>query len=290
MAEHTVEPGNGPAAFPWGLMAAGATCCGALAANHLHWQGESLVALGLALLLTVLAWGSLWSLGVGTRWFQPLTRGRPPARPVSLPVLPYTLPGSPGGRFSRGLEALVTWWRGAFWPAAGAAFVGLWTAAALTVLLSLLLPGFLSPLHAALVALVGLGIVQRQQGQDPLVGRSLLQVGLSWLAGHAVFARPGLPSVGLALAFTVAVAGVLWASQGLVGGLWLLNGALGAVVVLLVALQQPLAAGAVGLFLFGQAALQPSRRTGDEVVRAGFGRRAWPWLMAAMLTAALAVA
>ncbi len=284
-----MEPGDRPAAFPWGLMAAGATCCGALAANHLRWRGESLVAGGLTLLLTVLAWGSLWTLGTGTCWFPSQVGGRLPAHPVSLPTLPYTLPGSPGGRFFRRVEALVTWWRGAFWPAAGAAFVGLWTAVALTILLSLFLPGLWSPLHAALVALIGLGIVQRQQGRDPLAGRSLVQVGLSWLAGHTVFSRPGLPSVGLALAFTVAAAGSLWASRGLAGGLWLLNGALGAVIVLLVALQQPLAAGIVGLFLFGQVALQPSLKGGDGAVRVGFSRRAWPWLMAAMLTAALAV-
>ncbi len=290
VTEHVVGLRASPAAFPWGVTAAGATCCGALAANRLHWQGEDLLVLGLVLLLTVLAWGSLWNVGTGTLWFHSLARGRLPAHPVSLPALPYTLPGSPGGRLLRGLEGLVAWWRGAFWPAAGAAFAGLLTAAALTVLLSLLLPGWLRPLYAALVALVGLGIVQRQRGRDLLAGQSLLHVGLSWLAGHAAFARPGLASVSLALAFTVAVVGVLQVAQGLAGGFWLLNGAIGAVMVMLVALEHPLAAGVVGLILFGQVALQLSLRVGDGVARVGFGRRTWPWLMAAMLTAALAVA
>ncbi len=293
LCDSPIEPptqGGGLRPFPWGLTAAVATCCGALTANHLRWREESLLLLGLVLLLTVLAWGSLWSLGTGTRWFHPLAEGWPPSQPMGIPTLPYTLPGSPGGRVGRWLSRLVAWWQEAFWPAAGTAFVGLLTAAALAALLSLLLPDRLCPLNAALVALIGLGISQRRRDRDPVAGEALLRVGLGWLAGHTAFTRPGWPVISLALAFTVAMVGALRASRGEAGGLWLLNGALAAILLLLVALQHPLAAGGVGLFLFGQVALQPSLRTGEEALRLGFGRRAWPWLMAAMLTAALAVA
>lgn len=246
--------------------------------------------LGLVCLLTVLAWSNLWNLGTGICWFQPLADEWPPLEPRQLPALPYTLPGSPGGRAVRWLGRLWAWWQEAFWPAVGTALVGLLVAAALAVLLSLFLPDRLRPLNAALIALIGLGISQRRRGQEPLAERALLQVGLSWLAGHAAFACPGLPSLSLALAFTVVAVGAWWATQGQRGALGLLNGALGAVMVLLVALRQPLAAGAVGLFLLGQAALQPPLRAGDKVMCAGFSRRAWPWLIAAMLTSAVAVA
>jgi hypothetical protein len=52
-------------------------------------------------------------------------------------------------------------------------------------------------------------------------------------------------------------------------------------------LKQPLAAGAVGLLLFGQVAMQPLLRLGADPAR--IFHRAWPWLMAAMLASALAI-
>jgi hypothetical protein len=64
--------------------------------------------------------------------------------------------------------------------------------------------------------------------------------------------------------------------------------------VVLLVLKQPLAAGVSGLLLFGQVAMQPSLRYGavpatGERPYAFVSRRTWPWLMAAMLLAALAL-
>ena len=81
------------------------------------------------------------------------------------------------GRFS-------TWWREAFWPAAGAALLGLLAALLLVIILTLLLPGGLRPLHAVLAALIGLGLVQRWRGREPLATQALARVGLGWLAAH----------------------------------------------------------------------------------------------------------
>ena len=78
----------------WGWLGGWAVVCGALASNGLRWQGGTLLDLVLALLLVELAWGSLWDLAVGTDWFGSLSPSRPPARPASLPSLPYTRPSS----------------------------------------------------------------------------------------------------------------------------------------------------------------------------------------------------
>jgi hypothetical protein len=72
-------------------------------------------------------------------------------------------------------------------------------------------------------------------------------------------------------------------------GLWSLNGGQAIGVVVLVVLRQPLAAGLVALLLFGQVVIQPLLRfEGNQGGTVPSGRM-WPWLMAAMLIAALAL-
>jgi hypothetical protein len=261
--------------------------CGALASHNLRWEGEALLNLALVLLLAELAWGSLWDLAAGTDWFRPLVEHWPPARPAVWRGLPYTQPRSPGGRVIRGLNRCTGWWREAFWPASGPALAGVGVAAALAVVLALLLPSRLSPLYAVLVALLGLGVVQRRRGKDSLAGLSLVQVGMSWLAGHLAFAGMSLASLGLALCFAAAALGMLKVDDGQRGGLWLVNGGQATGALWLASFGQPLAASAVGLLLFGQVALQPALQAQDPPQR--ITPRAWPWLMAAMLIAAIAI-
>ena len=107
------------------------------------------------------------------------------------------------------------------------------------------------------------------------------------MAGHMAFAELNAPSLALALAFSIAVWGALRVAEQKRGALWLLNGGQVVGVTLLVLVGQPLAAGAAGLLLLGQVALQPSLYLGGIATR--IFRRGWPWLMAAMLVAALAV-
>ena len=257
-----------------------------------------MLALALVLLLVELAWGSLWVLAVGTDWFRPLAEGWPPcacpapdrpARRAPLTSLPYTQPDSPGGRLFRWLGQLLGWWRDAFWPVAGSALLGFVAAAALAAVLSLLLPDRLRPLNVALVALIGPGVVWRWRGRRALLGQALVQVGLGWLAGNAAFAEVTGPSLGLAMSFVLAAWGMLRVVEGQPSGLWLLNGGQVAGAAWLVVLKQPLPAGAMGLLLFGQVAMQPSLRFGCDAARIAFGRRGWPWLMVAMPLAALAL-
>jgi hypothetical protein len=153
--------------------------------------------------------------------------------------------------------------------------------------LALLLPPRLYPLNAVLVALIGVGVILRWRGRAFAAGQAAVLVGLSWLAGHMAFAGMSTSSFVLALGFTMAAWGVLRVSQGRKAGLWLLNGGLAIAAIVLVVLAQPLAAGVVGLLLFGQMALQPSLRFGGDPAR--IVPRTWPWLMVAMLVAALAI-
>jgi hypothetical protein len=258
--------------------------CGALASSQPRWNGEDALTLGLVWLLASLAWGSLWDLASGTDWFGPLAEGLPPLRPVGRRALPFTQNDSPGGRASRRLSQVARWWREAFWPAAGPALLGMLAAGVLTVVLTMLLPDRLRLLNLALLALMALGAILRARGRDSLAGQALVMVGLAWLAGHLAFAEWEAYSLSLALGFSVAAGGALRLGQGLSRGPWLLNGGLAASVVLLVLARQPLAAGVVGLLLFGQMACLLARQPGLRS-----GRRTWPWLMLAMLVAALAL-
>lgn len=244
----------------------------------------------LVLLLAELAWSSLWDLAVGTDWFRPLAEDWPPTGPLRMVALPYTQPDAPGGRVARGLGRLAVWWRDAFWPLAGPALLGLLGAVVLTAVLAFFLPSRLRPLYAALVALTGLGMVQRQRGRNPLGAQALMRVGLCWLAGHAAFAELGTTSAILAVAFSLAAWGNLRIAAGLGRGLWLLNAGQAVGVLMLLVLKQPVAAGIAGLILFGQVAMQPALHFGLEpAVSSAVSRRTWPWLLAAMLVVALAV-
>jgi hypothetical protein len=266
----------------WGVMGVWAVFCGALASDHLRWEGEGMLALALVVLLADLGWGSLFDLATGTNWFRPLVGGRSPSQPPGRPALPFTQPDSPGGRLFRWGSRVRSWW-----PDAGPALLGFLAAAVLTAVLALLLPPRLYPLNAVLVALIGVGVILRWRGRAFPAGQAAVLVGLSWLAGHMAFAGMSTSSLAMALGFTMAAWGVLRASQGRKTGLWLLNGGLAVAAIVLALLVQPLAAGVVALLLFGQMALQPSLRFGGDPAR--LVPRTWPWLMAAMLVAALAI-
>jgi len=267
-----------------------AALCGAVASNQLQWTGVGLLTLLLVLLLVELGWGSLWELGMNPCRTEPSTGQGAPLPARSAAALPYTQPDSPGGRLQRRLTRLVNGWRGWFWPRCGEAVLALVGAVALTVALAALLPSRLFPLHAALAGLLGLGMVWRRRGRALLLGQALALVGVSWLAGHAALAAVTAPSLVLAAAFAVAVWGALRLAEGGRRGLWLLNGGQAAAALLLaLPLEEPLAAGGMGLLLFGQVALQAALRPVDGIGRGELTRRTWPWLAASMLVAACAL-
>jgi hypothetical protein len=271
----------------WGVLASWSVLCGALASDQLRLQGASLLTLALVVLLAELVWGTLWDLVAGTDWLRPLAEHWPPARPARWRGLPYTRPRSPGGRMLRGLNRFAGWWRESFWPTRGPALLGALVAVAMAIVLAYLLPNRLRPLYAALVALLGLGLARRRRGKDSAASQALIQVGLGWMAGQLAFAEMRPASLGLALAFTASTLGMLKLEGAQSRGSWLVNGGQAAAALWLAALGQPLAAGAIGLLCLGQIALQLPLHAGAE--RRFVVRRALPWMMAAMLVAALAI-
>jgi len=270
----------------WGWMGVWAVLCGAVATGALRWDAEVLLPLALVLLLSELAWGSLWDLSTGVEWFRLLSSRPAGGYPTRFRGLPYTLPHAPGGRFARAWGRTMHWWREVFWPAAGLALMGGLAALALAVVLSLLLPGRMRPLYAALVALLSLGVLYGKTGRPFFAGQALVQVGLGWLAGSLVLASDTRDAAALALSFSVVAWGALRADRGLWGGRWLLNGGLLLVVGLMIAWNQPLVAGLLALLSFGPLALQIPSADGSEA-RTGFLERLAPWLMASMLVAAV---
>jgi hypothetical protein len=273
----------------WRWMGGWAAWCGALASNQLRWDAQILLTLALVVILADLAWGSVWDLATGPIGRQLRGEGWIPPQSGLPTGLPYMLPEAPAGRLSLQVQWLVAWWRQVFWPAAGSALLGLLVAVLLTVVLAILLPDRLRLLHAALVALVGLGVVQRRRGWEPLAGQALVQVGLSWWAGHLVFGELNRASFALALIFSLATLGALRVAQGRRSGLWFLNGSLIVGTLLVVGWRQPLIAGVMGLLFFGAAALQLTLNPDREIEWVKLFDRTGPWLMAIMLMAALAV-
>lgn len=270
----------------WGVVGGWAVLCGALASGRLSWHSQDLVALSLVVLLVELGWGSLWDLLVGVDWFEPLLTGWSRVKPANLRMLPYTQPHSPAGWLHRKSARLVGWWRSAFWPAYGPASLGLLAAAGLSLVLALLLPVRLLPLHLMLWALLAGGLLWRSRGRAWLAGQALSQATLGWLAGQGAFAPWEPDALVLALSFGLAIWGALRMTQKLAGAVLLLVSGQALATLLLIVLKHPLSAGLVGGLIVTQIALCPALLQGADPYTVS--RRGWFWLMAAMLVTAVA--
>ncbi|MBN1136605.1 MAG: hypothetical protein JXM73_08460 [Anaerolineae bacterium] len=272
-----------------GIVGLWAVLCGVLAALRWPAQPADLVTLLFVVILVILGWGTVWHLTTATDWFGVVANGRP-SQSASRRGLPYTQPGSPAGRLGQRIALVACWWRAAFGPSLGSLVMGLLAAAALIGASLLILPARLGPLHLAFGALVGLAVVWQRRGKCSPGWEALARVGLGWLAGYLAFGEMQWPSLALALCFALCAWGALRIGRGqqiAIAGLWLLNGSQVLGLVVMIAVNQPLAAGGMGLALFGQAALQlPLSQGGDP---RSMIRRTWPWLMAAMAVAALAI-
>lgn len=264
--------------------------CGVLAATRWPRHGSDLIALLFVVILVTLGWGTVWRLVTTTDWFGVRAYGRLSSPAGSGRGLPYTQPHSPAGWIGRWICVRTEWWRKVIWPQLGSPAMGVLVAAALIGASLLILPARLGPLHIAFVALVGLALVRQRMGKGCLLGESLAGVSLGWLAGHLAFGEMQWPSPALALCFALCAWGVLRiGSEPAAGraGLWLLNGGLVLGSAVMIIAKQPLAVVGMGLALFGQVALQLP--LSQEGAPHGMVRRAWLWLMAAMVVAALAI-
>ena len=178
------------------LGAAWAALCGAVASGKLALSGRSLLSLGLVLFLADPLLGAVWSALEALSRPASSNRGefRSSEAGAHLSPLPYTQPGSASEGFFARLNASLAWWRAEFWPRAGASLVGLTVTSALALAIGLVLGRWVALLTAAALVFPFLGAALL--GQRPQSGpftRALLEMGLAWLMGYAVFQDLSLP-------------------------------------------------------------------------------------------------
>ncbi|HID63177.1 MAG TPA: hypothetical protein EYP49_10620 [Anaerolineae bacterium] len=271
------------------LGSAWAALCGAVASGQMELGAQSLLLLLLVLFLVDPVLGGVWGLVLGTDWSAPFAGGPLSRGEIPSKSLPYTSPGSPGYRASRWLAGGLAWWREDFRPQVGAEFLSLILILAVAIMLASLLGRLVTLL--TLVALVLMAVVlfsSRRRGAISFPLRAILELGLPWLIGHLAFGSLSWESVAFAFAYTVAY----YACFVLLGGqrraaTRLLNGSQIVAVALLVIVKEPILAGIAGLLLLPQLLLQPFLWRGEA--EWWYLQRSQPWLMAGMLTVALAI-
>ncbi len=271
-----------------------AVLCGAIASGRLGGDGRDLLTLLLALLLAEPLLGGLWRVVVESPWEAWAATAPNGDQRLALPPLPYTAPGSPSARLTAWLSDLLA----RFSTASGAQLaqaVGELVGLAILALAVAIVLGW--PIVALLLVAVAIAMVQaigqRRGWWGTTIWPAIFDLGLAWLIGEGIFRELSLPGSGASLAvaglYTIAYAGGIALLRGdLRRGLAAFAGAQGLVVALLIALQRPLHAGAVGLLLV------PSLLLATWLDRASDGG-AWLlqrtqlfWLIG-MLVAALAI-
>ncbi len=270
------------------LGSAWAALCGAVASGQMGLEAQSLLLLLLVLFLVDPVLGGVSGLVFGTDWFAPFAAGHLSRGEIPSKSLPYTSPGSPGYRASRWLAGVLAWWRKDFRPHVGTEFLSLILTLAVAIMLASLLGRLVTLL--TLVTLVLMAVVlfsSRRRGAISFSLRAILELGLPWLIGHLAFGSLNWESVAFALAYTVAY----YARFVLLDGrrraaTRLLNSSQVAAVALLIVVKEPILAGIAGLLLPPQLLLQ-SFLWRDEA-EWWYLQRSQPWLIAGMLTVALA--
>jgi len=190
--------------------------------------------------------------------------------------------GSSAARSQRGFARLRLWWQAVGRQQAGSPILSVLFSVVLAGLLSVVIGSAAVGLTLAALALAQIGLILRVHGRAVNWLHGLLDVGFAWLLGHVAFGQLNLLSALTALIFSFSYAAMLDAAQGATSmRRWLIPQFL--LVVVLVWLQQPLAALALFTLLIAQASLATVLRSLD------FARTAQVWLMLSMLIAALGI-
>jgi hypothetical protein len=265
-----------------------ATLCGVCAAGNWQWDGRLLLALIVTLFLTEVLWASWRAQLVDMDWHGYLATHPLPPHGDPLPTLPYTTSRSPLGRAIGRWGQVRRWVRETLPPERRGAILTLPILPPVILLLSVLVGGQTLTLSLAALAISLLEwrlARQRRMHSAPQAG---LEIGLSWLAGHVVFAPLTTASFTLACCYAIAYQGALayHSPQRRSWALLLLY--LGQAAAIVAALAQgrpgaPLAATGIGLLLAPQLLLLARFRENSPQ---RYLQRAVPFMMVAMPIAA----
>ncbi len=263
------------------LSPAWAVVCGVVASKAFTWTGRDVLISALSILLADGVWATVWWGLVDTDWPQLLLRWNtvdPPHR-----AWPFVRAGSPADRAQRWLARFNAWWRTEVWPQTGTPILSALVSIVLGIVLSAVIGWQALTLSLGAFALTQIGLVlELKRGRTPHFVHGILNITLAWILGHAAFDQLTLLSLGVALLFAVSYGSSLHLAYGgqAVRG-WLLPQLL--LVVLLVLLQQPIAAFALITVLIAQALLS------TVLTGLAFARAAQFWLLAAMMVVAIAI-
>lgn len=283
--------------FPTGAMAAlgplWALLCGTMASGRWRWQADRLLSLLLTLVIVEALWSTWRAILVDMDWGAYVAAHPWPDRgdPLSLPL--YVTPWSPLGHLFVTWARVRRWMRETLPAERRGALLAMPFLPPLILLLSVTAG---QPMVLLSLATLALSLIEWRVSRRGSSHRSLqaaMEVGLSWLAGHAVFAPLTWPSFTLACCYALVYQGALsledascqpgrrsWTVALMYGGQI-------CALCLLVLLQHPFAALLSGLICAPQGLLLADSKPGEP--RTGHLRRAAPFMALSMLVAAWAV-
>lgn len=265
------------------LSPAWAVVCGIVASSAFVWTGRDVLIAMLAVLLADGAWATAWWGLVETDWPQLIARWpQVTPDPVGQPW-PLARPGSPADRAQHWTARTRVWWREVLWPEASTPVLSALVSSGLAVVLSAIIGWAALTLSLGAFALTQIGVLlEHQHGRASHVARGAMDVGLAWALGHTAFGTLTPLSAGVAALFAIAYGSSVDLARGGQQARWWLLPQL-AIVIILVLIQQPLAAFAVISLLIAQSLLATVRRG------LPFAQGAQVWLLLAMLVTALAI-
>lgn len=262
------------------LSPAWAVLCGLIASSAFVWSGRDVLIAALAVVIADGAWATQWWGLVDTNWRQLFSNWN--AIAVERSESSLALHGSPADRSQHNLSRWRAWWQAGGGEQAGTPLFSALVALALGVMLSAVIGWQALALTLAAFALTQIALILRLHNRAINWLHGFVAIGLPWLLGHAAFGELTLLSALAAATFSFAYAAMLDLAQGaLATRRWLLPQIILAVV--LIALQQPIAAVALIALLTAQTLLATVMHSLD------FARAAQGWLMLAMLVVALGI-
>ncbi|MBI5565313.1 MAG: hypothetical protein HY870_10470, partial [Chloroflexi bacterium] len=265
------------------LSPAWAVLCGIIASSAFVWTGRDVLIAMLAVLLADGAWATGWWGLVETNWPQLIARWtQVTPDPIRQPW-PLAHPGSPADRAQHWAARTRVWWREVLWPEASTPVLSAIVSSGLAVVLSAIIGWAALTLSLGAFALTQIGVLlEHRHGRASHVARGAMDVGLAWALGHAAFGALTPYSASVAALFAIAYGSSVDLARGGQQARWWLLPQL-AVAIVLVLIQQPLAAFAVISLLIAQSLLVTVRRG------LSFAQGAQVWLLLAMLVTALAI-